>query len=125
MSCKKDKNDGNNEEDDDANLPPLTTVIGYWVGKYGAGANEPNFDYAFMLKADSTMTVYMNSADTANAEKAYGVWEYNNNMLKTYYAFSQQERYSTISTLKHRTLTGTWGPLLETVGGGKLKVRFK
>lgn len=121
LSCKKDKNDS------DENLPALTSVVGYWVGKYGVKDNEPNFDYAFLIKADSTLIVYSQSADTASAKKAPGVWTFDINTKKftTYYAYSQDERYSTTGSLNHRSLTGTWGIWLDNTGGGKYAVEFK
>lgn len=132
LSCKKDKNDPE-EEDPDKNLPPLTSVVGYWVGTYGAGSAEPVLDYAFLVKTEAGLVnegkliVYENSADTTNADKAYGTWKFDPTTKKftSYYAYDQVRRYSTSGTLTHRSLAGTWGSLLETSGGGTYKVRFK
>lgn len=131
LSCKKDKNE--EEEDPDANLPPLTNVVGYWVGKYGSGSADPKVDYAFLIKTEDGLEnegkiiVYENSADTTNAAKAYGTWKFNptTKNFTSYYAYDQVRRYSTNGTLTHRSLIGTWGSLLETTGGGTYKVRFK
>lgn len=127
LSCKKDKHDPE-EEDPDKDLPPLTSVVGYWVGKYSSGSADPNVDYAFLVKAeDNKIIVYSQSADTANAEKAYGTWTFDPATKKftSYYAYSQERRYSTSGSLTHRSLVGTWGSLLETTGGGTYKVKFK
>lgn len=129
ISCKKDKG----EEDPDAKLPALTNVLGYWIGKYGAGGAEPAFDYAFLVNAEAGLEnegkiiVYENSADTTHADKAYGTWTFDPATKKftTYYAYDQDRRYSTSGVLNHRSLIGTWGPVLTPTGGGTYKVRFK
>ena len=123
LSCKKDKN--KEEEDPDANLPALTNVIGYWRGTYNPG----NTDYAFLVKEeDHKIIVYANSADTANADKAYGTWTFDPTTKKCtfYYIYGQDlsRSYSTTGTLIHRRLEGTWGPQLSPTGGGTYKVRF-
>ena len=121
LSCKKDKN--KEDEDPDANLPALTNVIGYWRGAYNPG----NTDYAFLVKEeDNKIIVYANSADTTNAEKAYGFWTFDPATKKftSYYAYDQERKYSTTGTLIHRRLEGTWGSQLSTTGGGTFKVRF-
>lgn len=126
LSCKKDKNKPE-EEDPDAHLPPLTNVVGYWVGKYGGGSATPSVDYAFLVKSeDNKIVVYENSADTANAGKAYGKWNFDPATKKftAYYAYDQNRRYSLSGTLTHRSLIGTWGNLLEVTGGGTYKVRL-
>jgi hypothetical protein len=125
LSCKKDKD--NPDEDPDAKLPPLTSVVGYWVGVYGIQDKEPNQDYAFLLKPDNTLIVYSQSADTAVSKKATGVWTFDSGTKKftTYYVYTQDERYSTEGVLNHRSLIGTWGNGLESSGGGTYKVKFK
>lgn len=125
LSCKKDKHNKNDGDDD--NLPPLTSVVGYWVGMYGIKDKEPSLDYAFLIKPDNTLIVYSQSADTASAKKAPGIWTFDPSTKKftTYYAYTQEERYSTEGVLNHRSLMGTWGIRLETVGGGTYKVNFK
>lgn len=130
ISCKKDKNDKPEEKDPDADLPALTaeTMLGYYVGHYGSGTNEPNIDYAFRLMPNSAIVVYDQSADTVNGKKAYGTWEYNadTKKLKTYYRYNDAEAkvYSTVGDLKHRRFIGTWGPNQETTTGGKYNVRY-
>lgn len=129
ISCKKDKA----EKDPDDDLPPLTSVIGYWIGKYGAGSADPSFDYAFLVKPEEgaenegKIIVYENSADTTNADKGYGTWSYDPATKKftSYYAYDQDRRYSTSGVLSHRSLIGTWGPILQQSGGGTYKVKFK
>ncbi len=129
LSCKKDKKD-KPDEDPDANLPALTaeTMLGYYIGHYGSGSNEPNIDYAFRLKPNSVIVVYDQSADTANGDKAYGTWEYNasTKKLTTYYRYSNAEAkiYSTQGDLKHRRFIGTWGPNQDNTNGGKYNVRY-
>ncbi|MCO5242153.1 MAG: hypothetical protein M9904_19095 [Chitinophagaceae bacterium] len=126
FSCKKDK--GNSEEEDpDEKLPPLTNVVGYWVGAYGVKDKDPNLDYAFLVNPDNTLIVYSQSADTASAKKAPGTWTFDpvTKKFTTYYVYTQEERYSTEGVLNHRSLIGTWGTWLETVGGGTYKVKFK
>ena len=128
LSCKKDKNDNPDEKDPDEDLPALTNVIGYWLGVWGPGSADPNKDYAFLVKEQGNIIiVYANSADTTNAEKAYGTWTFDPGTKKftAYYAYDQDRRYSTSGTLIHRRLEGTWGSLLSTTGGGTYKVRFK
>lgn len=125
LSCKKDND--KEEEDPDAHLPALTNVVGYWVGTYSVGSGGPNKDYAFLVKGEGNkLIVYANSADTANAEKAYGTWTFDPATKKftTYYAYDQSRLYSTSGNLVHRKLVGTWGSMLETTGGGTYLVRF-
>lgn len=121
LSCKKDKNSG------DEDLPPLTSVVGYWVGVYGVKDNKPNLDYAFLIKPDSTLIVYSQSADTAIAKKATGTWTFDpvTKKFSSYYIYSQDERYSTNGVLSHRSLIGTWGIWLNDSGGGTYEVKFK
>lgn len=124
ISCKKDK-------DPDADLPPLTDVVGYWVGMYGTGQGDPNKDYAFLVKPDNRLIVYSQTADTSVADKATGTWTFDKQTKKftSYYVYHYDDRpdntHSTKGELIHRSLTGTWGNGLETSGGGTFKVTFK
>lgn len=123
LSCKKDK-------DPDADLPPLTDVVGYWVGMYGTGQGDPKQDYAFLVKPDNKLIVYSQTADTAVAKKATGNWTFDKETKKftSHYVYKSDEGesvYSTESQLLHRSLNGTWGINLATKGGGTYKVTFK
>lgn len=115
LSCKKDKNDSQ------------TSVVGYWVGRYGVKDKEPSLDYAFLVKPDNTLIVYSQSADTASAKKATGKWTFDPNTKKfsTYYIYTDEERYSTEGVLSERSLIGTWGNKLQATGGGTYKVEFQ
>lgn len=123
LSCKKDK-------DPDADLPPLTDVIGYWVGMYGTKDGEPKQDYAFLVKPGNKLIVYSQTADTVVAQKATGTWTFDKETKKftSYYVYVSdggESRYSTEGQLVHRSLVGTWGSKLEPKGGGTYKVTFK
>ncbi len=129
FSCKKD-NSGEEQRDPDLDLPELTatTMLGYYVGHYGSGANAPNIDYAFRLMSNSAIVVYDQSADTVNGKKAYGTWEYNaaTKKIKTYYRYNDSEAkvYSTYGDLRHRRFIGTWGPNQDSAKGGTYNVRY-
>ncbi len=97
---------------------PTPTVVGYWVGKYGNGAAAATLDYAFLFKADGTVKVYANNADTSLASKAEGTYSVSGTKINTTYTYPGNIKYSSVSNAdaEFTTMSGTWGSGTSTTG---------
>lgn len=108
---------------DDATAPSAT-VVGKWVGKYGAGVLTPSSDYTFFFAADSTVGVIDGLGDEVDVE-AHGTWTVVGDTVRTTYTYNSGGTYSTEAVLNQsRTrMTGTWGPNASVTGGGTFNVK--
>lgn len=107
QACKKDKEEA-----------PAPSVVGFWVGKYGNGSNAADLDYAFLFRADGTLKIYANNADTAAATKATGTYWISGTKVNTTFTYSNNLKYSSASTAdaNFTTMSGTWGSGTVTTG---------
>jgi hypothetical protein len=114
-SCSKDKSD-------DTPTPVISTPIGYWTGKYGAGSTL-GLNYAVLLKADGSMRSYVMSGDktdTATASsKGAGNWQQMGNSIKTEYTAGGYNFKTTATANEAFTnMTGTWQAVGSVFAGG-------
>ena len=97
---------------------PTPSILGFWVGKYGNSAGAANADYAFLFKADGSLKVYANDADTSKATKAVGTYFISGTKITASYTYPGNAKYSAAATadVNFKTLSGTWGSGTSTTG---------
>lgn len=121
ISCKKDGGDDDNE---------YTTPEGYWTGLYGNGSSIPSQNYAWLFRANGTVRVYSQSADTASASKAEGTYILSGQTITTSYTYFSGAITGSFSTLAVAdggfiNLTGTYGSGSSNSGGGTFILKRK
>ena len=113
-SCKK------SGDDEDIQY---TNPQGYWTGLYGSGSAVPSQNYAWLFRANGTVRVYSQSADTSVASKAEGTYVLSGQTVTTTYTYVSGAITGTFSTLAVAdgdfiNLTGTYGSGANNSGGG-------
>ncbi len=110
-SCKKDDPE-----------PAVPTLEGFWVGKYGSGANTyPDNGYAALFRSNGTVRVF-DGADTTTASKAEGTYTLTGSELKASYTYmpsGSKFSFAAIVDSKFTFLEGTWGSADNTTNGGR------
>ena len=106
VSCSKSKDDVAAQPQ-----PAQPTVVGFWKGTYGG-----NTPFAITFRADGTMRVYANNADTAQASKAEGSYALNEakTAVNGYYTYLNGSGHYTMTTSLNKEMTQINGQYLKT-----------
>ena len=113
FACKKD-----------SPTPEVPSMVGFWMGKYGASENYPTNGYSFLFRADGTVRVF-NGTDTTSAAvgRAEGIYSILGSTVTTKYTYLSDggATFSTAGTVNGRFtfLEGTWGSGDNTSGNGR------
>ena len=94
-------------------VAPASPAVGFWKGTYGINSANSPYVYAVLFRANGTMRIYANQADTALADKAEGnyVMEADQSGFEGSYQYAGSPKtyyFNGLFNAGKTTVNGTW-----------------
>lgn len=83
---------------------PKPSVIGFWEGSSGKGANNTGTFTAFLFDSNNQVIAYNTGTDTSNADKFFGTYSLAN---KTITMLFEDNTFTYVGTVNNNEITGT------------------